>query len=159
MPLETELAELLNDLSTVQADVLESLAERRRLLLAGDTASLEALQPREDALVGRLQACQARREQLLEKTRQDGRTIASLGDLAGTLPSPVRRQLSQQVRQASARQRLLQHESLTNWVLVQRSLLHLAQLLEIIATGGRLQPTYGRGEPVGASGALVDQAA
>ncbi|MCU0373434.1 MAG: hypothetical protein MUE56_09370, partial [Ignavibacteria bacterium] len=29
--------------------------------------------------------------------------------------------------------RLLQHQSLTNWVLAQRSMLHLSQLLEIIA--------------------------
>jgi hypothetical protein len=37
-------------------------------------------------------------------------------------------------------------------VIAQRTLIHLSQLLEIIATGGRLQPTYGRAvaEPCGA---------
>ena len=47
--------------------------------------------------------------------------------------------------EAAERSRLLQHQSLTNWVLVQRSLLHLSQLIEIIATGGRPKPTYGNG--------------
>jgi hypothetical protein len=52
--------------------------------------------------------------------------------------------------------RLLQNQSITNWVLAQRSLLHVSQLLEIIATGGRLQPTYGEGETVNAVGSLQD---
>jgi hypothetical protein len=55
--------------------------------------------------------------------------------------------------------RLLQHHSLANWVLAQRSLLHVAQMLEIIATGGRLQPTYGNGESSMSGGALVDHQA
>jgi hypothetical protein len=44
-------------------------------------------------------------------------------------------------------------------VLAQRTLIHLSQMLEIIATGGQMQPTYGKKESVGASGALVDQEA
>ena len=55
--------------------------------------------------------------------------------------------------------RLLQNQSITNWVLAQRSLLHVSQLLEIIATGGRLQPTYGEGETVHSVGSLVNQEA
>ena len=62
-------------------------------------------------------------------------------------------------RRLTGRMDLLQHHSLANWVLAQRSLLHISQLLEIIATGGRLRPTYGKSEPVLARGALVDQEA
>jgi hypothetical protein len=62
------------------------------------------------------------------------------------------------VDEARRRARLLQHQSLTNWVLVQRTLLHLSHVVEIIATGGRMQPTYGKGAPVSAGGILVDQA-
>jgi hypothetical protein len=53
----------------------------------------------------------------------------------------------------------VQHHSLTNWVLVQRTLIHLSQMLEIIATGGRMKPTYGEGGRTDAGGSLVDQAA
>ena len=55
--------------------------------------------------------------------------------------------------------RILQHHSLANWVLAQRSLLHVSQLLEIIATGGRMQPTYGDSESVHARGSLVNHEA
>ena len=48
--------------------------------------------------------------------------------------------------------RLLQHHSLTNWVLVQRTLIHLSQVLEIIATGGRLKPTYGKDDSADSGG-------
>ena len=79
--------------------------------------------------------------------------------LAAALPTPGRKELTRQVQDAATRARLLQHQSLTNWVLVQRTLLHLSHLLEIIATGGRMRTTYGKGEHAHASGALVDRAA
>ena len=65
----------------------------------------------------------------------------------------------QEVRIYDKRTRVLRHHSLTNWVLVQRTLIHLSQMLEIIATGGEMQPTYGKEESVHARGALVDRAA
>jgi hypothetical protein len=67
--------------------------------------------------------------------------------------------LGQRVKETASRLRLLQHQSLANWVLAQRSLLHVSQLLEIIATGGRMQPTYGDKESVHARGSLVNQEA
>jgi hypothetical protein len=60
------------------------------------------------------------------------------------------------IDEARSRTRLLQHQSLTNWVIIQRTLLHLSQVIEIIATGGRMQPTYDKNP---ARGALVDQTA
>jgi hypothetical protein len=63
------------------------------------------------------------------------------------------------MREAADRSRLLQHQSLTNWVLVQRTLLHLSQMIEIIATGGRPKPTYEKGPGSNSGGALVDRAA
>ena len=64
------------------------------------------------------------------------------------------------IRSSAAREqaRLIRHECLTQWVAVQRTVLHLAQMLEIIATGGRAQPTYGKGRSVERGGALIDQA-
>jgi hypothetical protein len=67
--------------------------------------------------------------------------------------------LGERVKQTAARLRLLQHHSFANWVLAQRSLLHVSQLLEIIATGGRMQPTYGDKESVHARGSLVNHEA
>ena len=108
---------------------------------------------------GRLQACQERRQALLAQAAAEGLPANDLKSLADALPASERSALSPRIREAAARMRLLQHHSLTNWVLVQRTLIHLSQVLEIIATGGRLKPTYGKGDSVDSGGVLVDQAA
>jgi hypothetical protein len=122
-------------------------------------AAMEALREREAELITRLQACQDRRLALLAHAAAEGMPSRDLQSVAAALPAPQRSKLAPQMRDAAARMRLLQHHSLTNWVLVQRTLIHLSQVLEIIATGGRLQPTYGKGNSVDSGGFLVDQAA
>jgi hypothetical protein len=156
---ENEVARLLNDLLAVQDDLSVNLAKKKELLIASDMAGLAAIAPEEEQLIARLQECVERREQLLLKAAQEGLPVHSIKALAQTLPADRRGELPDRLAQASSRARLLQHQSLTNWLVVQRSLIHLSQMLEIIATGGRLQPTYGEGEPVNASGAIVDRAA
>lgn len=156
---EIELAEFLTELSAVQDELLWILGEKRKLLARADLASMEAMQPRERNLIERLQACHQKRCALLERSRELAAPADSLQSLAASLPFPQGTQLVQRVQQASQRSRLLQHQSLTNWVLVQKTLLHLSQMLEIIATGGRPRPTYERGEPRTQGGSLVDHAA
>jgi hypothetical protein len=156
-PWDTELAAYLQDLSAVQDKTLDVLARKRQMLMEADAEGLAAVGEEEARLVESLQACLDRREELLARARREGLPGDSLRSLSAGLPGPAKNDLSYQVRLASHRARLLQHHSLTNWVLVQKTLIHLSQLLEIIATGGRLQPTYGKDEPVHASGALVDR--
>jgi hypothetical protein len=93
----------------------------------------------------------------LARAGADGLPADSIRSLAGRLPGGSGMQAA--VREAAERSRLLQHQCLTNWVLVQRSLVHLSQMIEIIATGGRPKPTYGKGSERAPSGALVDRAA
>ncbi len=156
---ESELASLLTDLLAVQDQLLETLTKKRDLLATADTEGLAAIARQEEKLIGSLQHCVERREQLLERARQEGLPSGNVRALTKALPRAERDKIGSQVKLAKSRARLLQHHSLTNWVIVQRTLIHLSQMLEIIATGGRLQPTYGEGEPVNASGTLVDRAA
>ncbi len=155
---ESDLAELLTDLSAVQEELLQVLDRKRELLVAGRADELAPVAQQEEGLVVKLQDCVSRREVLLRRASDEGRPAGSIQALTDSLPRPRRTELSPRVKVASARARLLRHQSLTNWVLAQRTLIHLSQLLEIIATGGRLQPTYGEREPVNASGSLVDRA-
>ena len=143
----------------MQDDIFLNLAKKRELLIASDTAGLGALAPEEEQLVARLQQCVKRREQILARAGQEGLPARSIQALTEALPTDRRGDLTDRITQAGSRARLLQHQSFTNWLVVQRNLIHLSQILEIIATGGRLQPTYGEGEPVNASGGLVDRAA
>ncbi|MFH1265840.1 MAG: flagellar export chaperone FlgN [Planctomycetota bacterium] len=156
---ESELASFLTHLSAVQAESLEILTEKRQLLVAADTEGLAGVAKREEGLIEKLRECLTRREQLLDRAAEEGLPSENIRSLTAALPDDGRRVLSDQVNEAAGRTRLLRHHSLTNWVLVQRTLIHLSQMLEIIATGGQMQPTYERKESVHASGALVDRAA
>ena len=156
---ESELASFLTELSAVQDESLEILTQKRELLVAADVDGLAEVTRREQGLIERLQGCLERRAKLLERAGQEGLPSESIRSLAAALPDGEKKELTDQLNEATGRTRLLRHHSLTNWVLVQRTLIHLSQMLEIIATGGRLQPTYGEGQPAGASGALVDRAA
>ena len=156
---ETEVAALLDDLSLVQDELLAVLAEKRERLVAGDLAALGQTQEREEQLASRLKLCQERRADLLAAARKAGHSGDSLGNLASAANSASRGKLGEQVKAASSRMQLLRNESITNWVLAQRALIHVSQLVEIIATGGRLQPTYGEGESVHSRGSLVNHEA
>ena len=156
---ESAIAELLRELSATQTELLSLLAEKREYLVNADGEGLAAITEREERLVVRLEACQHKRCELLARAQAAGRPAASVKKLASSLPRAERASIESEIQQAAAQSRLLQHHSLTNWVIVQRSLIHLAQMLEIIATRGRMQPTYGMGALAAPSGAFVDQAA
>lgn len=157
---EMEIAQLLEELSGAQHELLEVLGEKRTLLARGDVAGLTAIQSREQELVLRLEACQQQRSDLLARAKEHDRPDDSIAMLAATLQGPPRDKLGRQVKESRLRMRLLQNETLTNWVLAQRLLLHVSQMLEIIATGGRLKPTYAEGDSsVHARGALVNDEA
>jgi hypothetical protein len=159
---EDAIGNLLAELSSVQEELLAVLAEKRERLGRVDVAGMTVLQAREQALCDRLQAAHARREELLAAAKREGLPADSVTSLAKGVSSaspPQREKLRKDLAATESRMRLLQTNSLTNWVIAQRSLLHVSQLLEIVATGGRLQPTYGVGEGVYSRGGMIDHEA
>jgi len=157
--MESELADLLGELLDVQAELLSVLEEKRKQMARTDGVGIDALQQREEALHHRLEACHQRRSDLLDASRAEGKQSESLRELAEDLPASSRGALQEKIGEAATNMRLLQHQSLTNWVVAQRTLLHISQLLDIVATGGRIQPTYGKGDSHDSRGSLVDRAA
>jgi flagellar biosynthesis/type III secretory pathway chaperone len=155
---ENDIGPLLAELADVQSALLTVLNEKRQILAAGDHEALRAMAGREQQLLDRLDACHQRRQQLLSRADAEGLPADSIRSLSNHLPADRRGAVQAEIREAADRSRLLQHQSLTNWVLVQRTLLHLSQMIEIIATGGRSKPTYGTGSDRAPSGALVDRA-
>jgi hypothetical protein len=155
---ESELAALLQRLAAAQQELLSLLATKRELIVQRDHQGLGALASREGELVSELQACQQRRQELLGRADAEGLPNGSLAELSAALPKSAAQSLRKPVAEAQNRARLIRHECLTQWVAVQRTVLHLSQMLEIIATGGRSQTTYGNGRVVERSGALMDQA-
>ena len=157
--IEHQLAAFLEELTSVQDELLDVLTAKRDRIAENDLEGAASLQPNTEQLCDRLEACHTRRAELLAESANDGYQPATLGDLAASIDSRKTGILSKQVNAVSTRTRLLQHHSLTNWVLAQRSILHLSQLLEIIATGGQLQPTYGSDTNSHSGGSLVDREA
>ncbi|MEM1303505.1 MAG: flagellar export chaperone FlgN [Planctomycetota bacterium] len=155
---DEQIADLLADLSSVQSDLLSLLANKRDLIVKRDSPRLAALESDEASLSERLVACHERRQQLLLAAGEQGLPSDSLQSLTAALPRQQRDRVAADVESARRRARLVQHQSLTNWVLVQRSLLHLSQMIEIVATGGQDKPTYGEESSSRIGGALVDQA-
>ena len=159
MTWETSLAEMLDDLSSIQEELLQVLNEKRENLASSDAQGSQQLQDREQQVCRRLEDFRDRRAALLSDAKEQGLPSSNLAVLAAAAKRADAGELEKQVAAASHRMRILQQHSLTNWVIAQRSLLHVSQLLEIIATGGRLKPTYGKGKTLKSSGALVDQEA
>ena len=155
---ESELAELLDQVSGTQQALLGMLTKKHDLLLQRDHQALAALAPEEEKLCADLQACHQRRQQLLDQAAAAGLPADSIHALTTALPDDSSQKLRQPINRTVERSKLLQHQSIAQWVVVQRTVLHLSQMLEIIATGGQLQPTYGKGGPADNSGSLMDQA-
>ncbi|MBX3424999.1 MAG: flagellar export chaperone FlgN [Pirellulales bacterium] len=155
---ESDIAGLLARLADAQGGLLALLAEKRRLIIARDHQALASLAPMERQLAAELQACQEQRRGLLDRATDAGLPHESLTDLNGALSAAARGRLAEPLAEARKRSELVRHECLAQWVAVQRSVLHLAQLLEIFATGGQARPTYGSGIGSQASGSLIDQA-
>jgi hypothetical protein len=124
-----------------------------------DHEGLATIADEEQRLLGVLQECLARRQALLNRAAAAGLPSGSIQALSSALPALNREPLGRQVAAASSRARLLHTQNLTNWIVIQRTLIHLSQLLEIIATGGRPQPTYGTIEPSHSHGSLLNQEA
>ncbi len=156
---EDRVAELLGELSQVQSYLLAVLGTKSGAIAKGDLESLAACTGHEEQLLLRLEQCHVHREQLLAAAREEGRPATTVEDLALSLDGPRRHELRQGVTDARRRMRLLQHHSLTNWVVTQRTLIHLSQMIEIVATGGKLNSIYGRPEAVASSGGFVDHQA
>lgn len=156
---EDRIAELLGELSQVQSDLLQVLGAKSGAMASGDHEVLHHCTTREVELLARLEACHEHRQRLLEAARQEGLPADSVEHLASSIEGPRRHELRQEVTDTRRRMRLLQHQCLTNWVVTQRNLIHLSQMIEIVATGGRMQSTYGGETPQSASAGFVDQQA
>src|SRR5689334_2397702 len=79
---EQAITELLAELSGIQQELLEVLAEKRARLASVDVAGMNELQVREQSLLQRLQTSHARREELLAAAQREGLPGDSMTSLA-----------------------------------------------------------------------------
>lgn len=157
--LENETATFLQELSDVQADLLSVLHRKREQMVANDIAGMQETMNGEQALLDRLEQLRDSRQVLLTNAKGKGLPADSLQSLAKALDSEHTQAegLTQKAHTARDAMRHIQNETLTNFVLAQQTVLHLSQLLQIIATGGKIKPTYEAENASNQGGTLVDQ--
>lgn len=156
---EDELTELLDDLLETQQSMLQLLDSKRTAMTSRNLEEINKLQPQEEALCQRLLDCQQRRSDMLEVARQANLPVKNLANLTKTVAKEIGPEIPNKVKEANNRSIQLKHQSLTNWIIAQRNLLHVSQLLEIIATGGGKTPTYGGNGESAQNGFMLDQEA
>lgn len=161
-----ELARFVSTLENVQQELLALLAVKRKALDAFNSDELIGLSGQESALAARLQALVSRRAELLEQARQGGFAAATLSELAGAIGKHVAdarvraalEMLQTRIVRSQERTSQLQKECWVHWIISHRCYNHYTDLLEMIAHGGRLAPTYG--DSLSATGgSLLDAAA
>lgn len=157
--MESSLLDLLNDLTSTQDELLELLSRKREHMAKGLLKETEASHADEERLRERLFQCHQRRGALLQSAAASGKPSGSLRELAQAMDGDNHSELKKKVQESQNRIRLLQHESLANWVVAQRALLHIAKVIEIMATGGSLKPTYDSGETASMRGNLINEEA
>lgn len=156
---ETELASFMNDLLAVQSETIDMLTRRRQMLAEANADGLLGLGHDEQELIDRLQGCLVRRQELLDQAGKEGLATKDIRSLANSLPREQRGDAKLRIAEINARTRLLKKQTLVNWVVTQRVLIHLSQMLEIIATRGRGKPTYEKDSQAATGGFLVNQEA
>lgn len=160
---ESSTAEVLQELTSVQDELIEVLGTKRSQMVARDISGMEATQARELELIRRLEQLRDARRDLLASAQKHGMPSDSIESLAAMADGAEGENLREIASSAKRRMRTIQNETLVNFVLAQRSVLHLSQILQIIATGGKLQPTYGQGDSAQTNaqlgGTLVDHEA
>ncbi len=166
---DERIAAFLSELSSIQEECLRILKQKQRAVARWDLEALSAVQDSESVVLRKLEDCQRRRAELLKEAADTGHSAQTIRELIRQLPASElspgrRRQLEIEAEKGSWHWQLLQHQALANWLLLQRTLLHLSQMLEIIATGGQTVPTYSiraNSEESASSktgGILIDQA-
>jgi hypothetical protein len=164
MPSSTEWLDtahaFVQELKATQEELLAALRGRRSMLYSPSADAAVAIAPLDHSLLERLQDCVQRRADLLRTAAHVGWPAETLRAAAMAQPdSEQRRRLQAALAQAQSLSRQLQLAGMTQWMLAQRSLAHVGQLLEILATGAPQPPTYGNGPVSTARGGLLDQAA
>ena len=152
-----QITTFLRELSTIQDNTLAFLKRKGELLGKADTKGLVAIADEEEIVMDRLQNVFEQRQQILEEAKDSGLPHENLESLAARIDKVhLGHSLEEQCRATIGKSKQLQHQSLSNWVLAQRTAIHLSQLMDIISTQGRPSPTYSnkqrRDKPCGAGG-------
>ena len=156
---QIQLETFLNETLQAQKDSAALLERKRELFAQNDLAAVGELAREEQAAAESLKQCLGKRDKLLQYAAAEGLPSQSIETLAKAVVPFSDDGFFALLRSVQYQTQLLRQHNITNWVVTQRGMLHAAQMLEIIATRGRVKTTYTRDHqrnPGTTGGALVD---
>ena len=157
-----QIANFLEETLQAQKDCAALLESKRELFAKNDLTAIGELSNDEYAAAERLKKCLAEREKLLQYAAAEGLPCQSIETLAKTVVPYSDDEFFALLRSVQYESQLLRQRNMANWVVTQRGMLHASQMLEIIATRGRMNSTYTRNQQRNRSttgGSLVDKKA
>lgn len=161
MTYDTLLA-FFRELITAQDRTIDVLKRKQEMLVRPEKEKLESIGREEATVLAELERIQALRGAILNDAAGQGSKAETIQLLCEKLfPSqPEWRKLLESVEHRSRRLRFL---ATTNWTMTQRSMIHLAQMLEMIETKGQGKTTYkpqnGTDATQNSGGGFVDRVA
>lgn len=154
--------DFLKALSEVQDKTLDVLTRKQSLLVRPEKAALDALAVEENQVLQELRAVLERREELLARAAEQGLEGDSIEVLCEKLFAG-RFEVRKILELSKRRLQEIRYLAGTNWTITQKSLVHLSQMLELIATGGQGKTTYAppntQNATTGSGGGFVDRVA
>lgn len=158
------ILDFLKQLVNAQDATISVLQRKQKLLVKPNQGGLEAIAGEEKSVLQKLEEIQQRREEILTQGRKQGIEAESLQELCEKM-LPNHFDCQRLIVSAGQRSRQIRYIALSNWSMTQRSMIHLAQMLEIIETKGQGKTTYGgpqntsRDKPSAPGGGFVDRVA
>ncbi|MDR1385872.1 MAG: flagellar protein FlgN [Planctomycetaceae bacterium] len=157
-----QLSKFLKSLLSAQQETITLLERKQSLFAANDLTAIETMIPQERQAAETLQQCLAERQKLLQDAAAEGLPSESVGMLARAVVPDQDEEFWRIFRTTQYQSSLLRQHNITNWVVTQRGLLHISQMLDIIAARGQPRPTYTRNHSknIGTTGgSLMDRKA
>lgn len=158
------ILDFLKQLISAQDTTISVLQRKQKLLVNPNQAALDAIGKEEQSVLQKLGDIQQQREKILVQGRQEGVEAASLQELCEK-KFPNHFDCQRLLVSTGQRSRQIRYLALSNWSMTQRSMIHLAQMLEIIETKGQGKTTYngpkntGKDKPSASGGGFVDRVA
>jgi hypothetical protein len=152
-----EVERFVEVLETTQQELLGTLRLKRRALASADVDDLNRLNAAAAEVAQRLKSLADWRAKLLDQANAVGLSATSLSEAlavqASLRPETLRGRLEAvQVRFGEARR-----EAWVQWIVAQRAGGCYADILDLIARGGKKSPVYGD-MPLSAGGVVIDAA-
>ncbi|MCA9040693.1 MAG: hypothetical protein KDA65_10130 [Planctomycetaceae bacterium] len=158
--LTEKIRSYLMELVKIQTELMTLFRDRGRYFYGENPNQIQEFVQNKTELVQKLNQKLLQREQLLKRAQEAGLKAHSLQEVIARLPEAEIEELKKLLEVSIQLTMHLRQESWKQWVFLQRSHQHYAEVLDLIAYQGKKSPTYDEKPSRGTTGgAILDASA